>query len=67
MDDDAYGGKFKNWDRKFHGMVTVSNALENSWNIPAIKTFDEVEQKVGNKKIKSAMESIGINMDGESI
>ena len=67
MDDDAYGGKFKNWDRQFHGMVTVSNALENSWNIPAIKTFDEVEQKVGNKKIKTAMESIGINMDGESI
>ena len=67
MDDDAYEGKFKNWDRQFHGLVTVSNALENSWNIPAIKTFDEVEQKIGNKKIKTAMESIGIDMEGESI
>ena len=42
-DDDYYNGKFKNWDRQFHGLVTVENALENSWNIPAIKTFDEVE------------------------
>mgnify|MGYP001657671968 FL=1 len=67
MDDDSYGGKFKNWDRQFHGMVTVSNALENSWNIPAIKTFDEVQQKVGSKKIKTAMESIGINMNEEPI
>ena len=67
MDDDAYGGKFKNWDRKFHGMVTVSNALENSWNIPAIKTFDEVEQKIGSDKIKEAMESIGISMEKENI
>ena len=39
-------GKFKNWDRQFHGLVTVENALENSWNIPAIKTFDEVQQKL---------------------
>ncbi|MDO5813050.1 MAG: transglycosylase domain-containing protein [Bacillota bacterium] len=67
MDDDYYNGKFKNWDRNFHGLVTVSEALENSWNIPAIKTFDEVEQKIGSKKIKEAMESIGIDMKGESI
>ena len=61
-DDDYYNGKFKNWDRQFHGLVTVENALENSWNIPAIKTFDEVEQKIGNDKIKEAMESLGIDM-----
>ena len=53
----------KTWDRQFHGLVTVENALENSWNIPAIKTFDEVEQKIGSDKIKEAMESIGISME----
>ena len=47
--------------RQFHGLVTVENALENSWNIPAIKTFDEVQQKL---VIKSGlMESIGISMN----
>ena len=51
-DDDYYNGKFKNWDRQFHGLVTVENALENSWNIPAIKTFDEVQQKIGSDKIQ---------------
>jgi penicillin-binding protein 1A len=66
-DDDYYNGKFKNWDRQFHGLVTVENALENSWNIPAIKTFDEVQQKIGSDKIQEAMESIGISMNKESI
>ena len=66
-DDDYYNGKFKNWDRQFHGLVTVENALENSWNIPAIKTFDEVQQKIGSDKIQEAMESIGISMEKENI
>ena len=56
----------KNWDRQFHGLVTVENALENSWNIPAIKTFDEVQQKIGSDKIQEAMESIGISMNKEN-
>lgn len=66
-DDDYYNGKFKNRDRQFHGLVTVENALENSWNIPAIKTFDEVQQKIGSDKIQEAMESIGISMEKENI
>ena len=66
-DDDYYNGKFKNLDRQFHGLVTVENALENSWNIPAIKTFDEVQQKIGSDKIQEAMESIGISMNKENI
>lgn len=55
----------KNWDGQFHGLVTVSNALENSWNIPALKTYEEVEKKIKASGVKSAMESIGISMEGE--
>ena len=55
----------KNWDGQFHGVVTISNALENSWNIPAIKTYEEVQKKIGNSGIKTAMESIGISMENE--
>ena len=65
-DDDYYNGKFKNWDRQFHGLVTVENALENSWNIPAIKTYEEVTKEIGKSGVVSAMESLGIDMSKET-
>ena len=55
----------KNWDGQYHGIVTISEALENSWNIPAIKTYEEMQKEIGNDGIVEAMESIGISMDGE--
>ena len=45
LEDTPYSkGKFtpKNWDGQFHGTVTLTSALENSWNIPAFKTYEEV-------------------------
>ena len=69
LEDTPYSkGKFtpKNWDRKFHGTVTLTSALENSWNIPAIKTYEEVTKEIGKSGVTSAMESIGIDMSSES-
>ena len=63
--DEPYSkGNFKpkNWDGNFHGTVSVTSALENSWNIPAIKTYEEVTKKIGKSGVVSAMESIGIDM-----
>ena len=63
--DEPYSkGNFKpkNWDGKFHGTVSVTSALENSWNIPAIKTYEEVTKKIGKSGVVSAMESLGIDM-----
>jgi penicillin-binding protein 1C len=32
----------RNYDRRFHGPVTVRSALANSYNIPAVKLMDQV-------------------------
>ena len=69
LEDTPYSkGKFtpKNWDGQFHGTVTLTSALENSWNIPAIKTYEEVTKEIGKSGVTSAMESIGIDMSSES-
>ena len=63
--DEPYSkGNFKpkNWDGNFHGTVSVTSALENSWNIPAIKTYEEVTKKIGKSGVVSAMESLGIDL-----
>ena len=66
--DEPYSkGNFKpkNWDGQFHGTVSVTSALENSWNIPAIKTYEEVVKEIGKSGVVSAMESIGIDMSAQ--
>ena len=69
LEDTPYSkGKFtpKNWDGQFHGTVTLTSALENSWNIPAIKTYEEVTKEIGKSGVVSAMESLGIDMSKET-
>lgn len=51
------GTSVNNWDGKFSGFMTIRNALKLSRNIPALKTF----QKVENAKIRSFVESLGLN------
>jgi membrane peptidoglycan carboxypeptidase len=41
-DDPSPPYKPENYDGKFHGPVTVRAALANSYNIPAVKTLDNV-------------------------
>ncbi|MBL0386361.1 PBP1A family penicillin-binding protein [Tumebacillus sp. ITR2] len=48
-DQNAANGKYfpMNWDRKFHGLMTARVALEQSYNIPALKVFHDITPKVG--------------------
>ncbi len=39
----------KNYDKKFHGQVTLTEALRNSYNIPAVKLAEEVGLDVVRK------------------
>ena len=61
FDDAPYsysnGQPIYNWDRGYYGTVTLRKALSASRNIPALKAF----QQVDNKKIVDFVTSLGIN------
>lgn len=41
------GSPIHNTDNSFHGDVTVRTAIQNSYNIPAIKVLDEITPQIG--------------------
>ncbi|OEF95630.1 transglycosylase domain-containing protein [Desulfuribacillus alkaliarsenatis] len=47
----------QNWDRKFHGLTTARVALQWSYNIPALKVFEQLSPQVG----MGYVEQLGIN------
>ena len=49
----------ENYDRKFHGTVTLARALESSLNIPAVK----VAESVGLDLVRKVAEDFGIRSD----
>lgn len=71
--DVPLSGKYnpKNWNGKFHGDITISEALRSSWNLAAIQTYLEVkngngtDKGVGSKTIIEYMEKLGFDMYGE--
>ena len=48
-----------NYDRKFHGRVTLTEALQHSYNIPAVK----VAMDVGLENVRTVAEQFGIRSD----
>ena len=61
FDDAPYtysnGRSIKNWDNGYFGVITLRYALATSRNIPALKAF----QQVDNKKIVEFVTNLGIN------
>lgn len=56
------GTEIGNWDSNYKGLMTLREALSISRNIPALKAFQEVQAKAGNKKIVEFVENLGINL-----
>ncbi|MFT6451191.1 MAG: 1A family penicillin-binding protein [Halocynthiibacter sp.] len=48
-----------NYDRKFHGRVTLTESLQHSYNIPAVK----VAMEVGLENVRNVAEQFGIKSD----
>ncbi|SFE76451.1 penicillin-binding protein 1A [Bacillus sp. OV194] len=53
------GKQFQNWDKTYHGTLSMREALVQSYNIPAIKTF----QAVGEANAKQFAGNLGIKLD----
>lgn len=51
------GRKINNWDGGYYGAITLRRALSTSRNIPALKAF----QQVDNKKILEFVSNLGIS------
>ncbi|EIT86493.1 penicillin-binding proteins 1A/1B [Fictibacillus macauensis ZFHKF-1] len=52
------GKQFQNWDHQFHGTLSMRKALEQSYNIPAIKAF----QAVGADRAKQFANNLGLGL-----
>lgn len=57
----------KNHDGKFHGDLSISDALSNSWNLAAIQTYLDVYREVGEEKIVKYLEGFGFDMAKEKL
>ena len=62
-DSKIQGSQIQNWDRQFHGNITINNALVWSYNIPAIKTY----QEVGFDRVKQYANNVGMDIKDNSI
>lgn len=66
FDDSPYqyssGQEIRNSDRGYMGMISLRTALAQSRNIPALKAF----QQVDNKKIFNFVKSLGLTLEKES-
>lgn len=59
-----------NWDHRYHGDIFITNAIGNSWNVPAILTMKDVVNTMGYKAITDYINSIGfsdIHLTGDKV
>jgi penicillin-binding protein 1A len=53
------GKNIQNWDEQYHGDISMREALKWSYNIPAVKAY----QEVGEEKAKEFAGNLGISLD----
>ncbi|MCY1028237.1 transglycosylase domain-containing protein [Mammaliicoccus sciuri] len=59
------GSIFKNYDGQGHGSVTMADALARSYNIPALKSWQETNQNAGEKAVKEFASKVNLNYKDE--
>lgn len=66
---DASGKKMdiNNWDMSIGGEVQLDYALRNSYNLPAIHTFDDVQKEIGLDAYLKYVQGFGFDMTESEI
>lgn len=59
------GSIFKNYDGQGHGSVTMADAIARSYNIPALKSWQETNQNAGEKAVKDFASKVNLNYKDE--
>src|SRR5699024_9661704 len=67
IDDDAPydigNASIPNWNRQYQGKMSIRYALEQSLNVPALKTLEEI----GTNKARPFAENLGLEFDGDEL
>jgi len=56
------GQIINNYTREYHGRMTIREALNQSWNVPAVKAFEEVVDQVGPEQLAEFVSNLGIEV-----
>ncbi|MBI5975374.1 transglycosylase domain-containing protein [Staphylococcus canis] len=70
QDEAAYsidGGVFRNYDQESHGVVTIYDALRQSFNIPALKTWQQVKEQAGQNAPTDFAKKVGLEYENTDI
>ncbi|MEL0538743.1 transglycosylase domain-containing protein [Staphylococcus debuckii] len=59
------GTTFRNYDTKSHGVVSMYDALRQSFNIPALKAWQQTKQDAGGDAPKNFAKKVGLDYKGE--
>lgn len=68
QDESSYeidGSVFRNYDTNNHGTVSMYDALRQSFNIPALKSWQAVRQQAGNDAPKDFASKVGLDYEGK--
>lgn len=68
QDESSYsidGGTFRNYDRNGHGTVTAYDALRQSFNNTALKTWQQVNSQVGDNAVKKFASKVGLDYQSD--
>lgn len=68
QDESSYqveGSTFRNYDQKGHGTVSMYDAIRQSFNIPALKTWQATRSQAGNNAPKKFASKVGLDYKNE--
>lgn len=68
QDESSYsidGGTFQNYDGNGHGTVTAYDALRQSFNIPALKTWQQVNAQADDNAVKKFASKVGLDYQSD--